>query len=84
MKLFQMVIFTLVLFSNVRWHWIDNSYAATLGAAIVAYYATLILVRTIEAGFLGRTASLRLARTAARLERQSVARNSGLAASRRA
>ena len=84
MKLFQMVVFTLVLFSNVRWQWIDNSYAASLGAAIVTYYATLIAVRAIEAGFLGRRAAQRLARMVAGPAVAAAADNTGLAMSRRA
>lgn len=77
MKLFQTVVFTLVLFSNVRWQWINNSYAASLAAAIVTYYATLMAVRAIEAGCLGRQARLRLARTVERLDAELAQRSAG-------
>lgn len=45
MKLFQMAVFTAVLFGNIHFGWIRNGYAATLGAAIVTWYATFILWR---------------------------------------
>ena len=84
MKLFQMLVFTAVMFSNIRWQWINNSYAATLGAAIVTYYATTLLVKAIEAGYLGQRASQRLAMMAERVERDSAVHSSGSATSRRA
>ena len=84
MKLFQMLVFTAVMFSNIRWQWVHNSYAAALGAAIVTYYATTLLVKAIEAGYLGQRASQRLRMTVERLERSAVLRNSGSATSRRA
>lgn len=49
MKLFQIVVFTAVLFGNIHFEWIKNGYAASLGAAIAAYYATLILVTVVGA-----------------------------------
>jgi hypothetical protein len=81
MRLFQMIVFIAVLFGNIHFEWIKNGYAATLGAAIVTYYGTLLLVKAIEAGFLGQRASRRLSRTVSRLERDLAARNSGLAKS---
>ena len=69
MKLFQIFVFTAVLFANVHWRWIDNGYAAALGAAIVTYCATLIVIRAVEAGFLGRRAAQRERQRAERLER---------------
>lgn len=84
MKIFQMLVFTAVLFSNIHWQWINNSYAATLGAAIVTYYATVILIKAIEAGWLGPRALRRLRTMEAAQVSVSAQHNSGLEASRRA
>lgn len=75
MKLFQIVVFTAVMFGNIHWQWIKNGYAATLGAAIFTYYVTVLLVKAIEAGYLGPRARLRLVQRATRLGLDSAARS---------
>lgn len=49
MKLFQMLVFTLVLFSNVRWQWTPNGYLASMIAAGVTFAATWLLVLSRDA-----------------------------------
>jgi hypothetical protein len=44
MKLFQMLIFTAVMFSNVHWQWTPNGYLASLIGAGVTYVATVAVV----------------------------------------
>lgn len=84
MKFFQMLVFTAVMFSNIRWQWIQNGYAATLGAAIATYYATFILVKAIEVGWFGQRALRRLRTMEAHLVADSGQHSSDLAMSRRA
>lgn len=84
MKIFQMVVFTAVMFGNIHFEWIKNGYAATLGAAIMTYYATLILIKAIEGGYLGQRASRRLRTMEARRAADSAGHNSGSVVSRRA
>lgn len=84
MKLFQMTVFTLVLFANVHWQWTPNGYVASLGGAIVAYSATHLMVLAIEAGLLGRRAAQRLARKAKALGFDAAAGNADSARLRRA
>ena len=44
MKFFQMIVFTAVLFSNVRWPWTPNAYLASIIAAAVTFCATWLAV----------------------------------------
>lgn len=44
MKIFQMLVFTAVLFSNVHWQWTPNGYLASLIGGGVTYVATLAVV----------------------------------------
>lgn len=44
MKLFQMLVFTAVAFSNIRWQWTPNGYLASMIGGGVAYLATLAVV----------------------------------------
>lgn len=44
MKLFQMLVFTAVLFSNIHWQWTPNGYLASLIGIAVTFAATCLLV----------------------------------------
>lgn len=44
MKLFQMLIFTATMFSNIRWQWTPNGYLASLVAIGVTFAATCALL----------------------------------------
>lgn len=46
MKLFQMAVFTAVLFSNVRWPWTPNAYLASIIAGAAAFGATWLAIWT--------------------------------------
>ena len=49
MKLFQMLVFTAVMFSNIRWQWTPNGYLASLIGVAASFLATVVLIKAIEA-----------------------------------
>lgn len=44
MKLFQTLVFTLVLFGNIYWEWTPNGYVASLLGGLAAFFATTLTV----------------------------------------
>jgi hypothetical protein len=48
MKLFQMIVFTAVLFGNIYWKWTPNGYLASLIGMGAAFCATVILLWTVD------------------------------------
>jgi len=49
MRLFQTVVFILVMWANVYWKVTPNGYLAALFAVIIAFLATLLVVRAKDA-----------------------------------
>ena len=86
MKLFQMAVFTLVLFSNVHWQWTPNGYLASLLATAAAFVATVILIKAVETGrWLADLRAAPRSSRSGRLRRAELAAGStDLATSRRA
>jgi uncharacterized membrane protein len=48
MKLFQMLVFTAVMFSNIHWQWTPNGYLASLISIGVTFIATVSLLWIID------------------------------------
>lgn len=47
-RLFQILIFTGVLFANVYWQWTPNGYVASLLGILASYFATVALSKFID------------------------------------
>ena len=86
MKLFQMVVFTLVLFSNVRWKWTPNGYLASLIAMGATFLATVFVIKVVETvrWLVGLRAMPRSDRSGRERRAERAVGNSDLVKSRRA